>query len=114
MTPSGTSPAFDLTSGPFTLAAGEGALLAEGPLTFASARHARALGLEALARGGTAPLIVDCKGVTASDSAGLTVLIDWLAAAKARQRSLRFTHLPPGLTALGRISEVEELLERGV
>jgi phospholipid transport system transporter-binding protein len=114
MAPPGTSPAFDLTSGPFTLAAGEGALLAEGPLTFASARHARELGLAALARGGTEPLIVDCKGVTASDSAGLTVLIDWLAAAKAQQRSLRFTHLPPGLTALGRISEVEELLERGV
>ena len=114
MAPPGTSPAFDLTSGPFTLAAGEGALLAEGPLTFASARHARELGLEALARGGSGPLIFDCKGVTASDSAGLTVLIDWLAAAKARQRSLRFTHLPPGLMALGRISEVEELLERGV
>jgi phospholipid transport system transporter-binding protein len=110
----GTSPAFDLTSGPFTLAPGEGALLAEGPLTFASARHARELGLAALARGGTGPLIVDCKGVTASDSAGLTVLIDWLAAAKAQQRSLRFTHLPAGLMALGRISEVEELLERGV
>ena len=113
MAPSGT-PEFDLTSGPFTLAAGAGALLAEGPLTFASARHARELGLAALARGGTGPLIVDCKGVTASDSAGLTVLIDWLAAAKSQQRSLRFTHLPPGLLALGRISEVDELLERGV
>jgi phospholipid transport system transporter-binding protein len=113
MAPPATSPAFDLTSGPFTLAAGEGALLAEGPLTFASARHARELGLAALARG-TGPLIVDCTGVTASDSGGLTVLIDWLAAAKAQRRSLRFTHLPPGLTALGRISEVEELLERGV
>jgi len=110
----GTSAVFDLTSGPFTLAAGEGALLAEGPLTFASARHARDLGLTALARGGTGPLVIDCKGITASDSAGLTVLIDWLAAARAQQRSLRFTHLPPGLLAVGRISEVEELLQRGV
>jgi phospholipid transport system transporter-binding protein len=110
----GTSAVFDLTSGPFTLAAGEGALLAEGPLTFASARHARDLGLTALARGGTGPLVIDCKGITASDSAGLTVLIDWLAVAKAQQRSLRFTHLPPGLLAVGRISEVEELLQRGV
>ena len=115
MSASGTSPAFDLTSGPFALAQGEGgALLAEGPLTFASARHARALGLAALARGGTGTLVIDCQEVTASDSAGLTVLIDWLAAARAQQRSLHFAHLPPGLTALGRISEVEELLERGV
>jgi phospholipid transport system transporter-binding protein len=114
MAQAGTSPAFDLTSGPFTLAAGEGALLAEGPLTFASARHAREVGLAALARGGTGPLIVDCKGVTACDSAGLTVLIDWLAAARAQRRALRFAHLPQGLRALGRISEVEELLERGV
>jgi phospholipid transport system transporter-binding protein len=114
MAATGTNPAFDLTAGPFTLAAGEGALLAEGPLTFTSARHARDLGLAALARGGTGTLIIDCKGVTASDSAGLTVLIDWLAAAKAQQRSLRFAHLPQGLMALGRISEVDELLERGV
>ncbi|HEV2285137.1 MAG TPA: STAS domain-containing protein [Steroidobacteraceae bacterium] len=115
MSASGVSPAFHLTSGPFALAAGpDGTLLAEGPLTFVSARHARELGLAALARGGTGALIIDCKGVTASDSAGLTVLIDWLAAAKARQRPLRFAHLPQGLTALGRISEVEELLERGV
>ena len=110
-----TSTAFDLTTGPFTLVPGEGgALLAEGPLTFASARHARDLGLAALANGGTGALVIDCKGVTASDSAGLIVLIDWLAVAKAHQRALRFTHLPAGLTALGRISEVDELLERGV
>jgi len=107
--------AFDLTSGPFNLVAGEaGALRAEGPLTFKSARHARELGLAAIARGAQGPLVIDCQGVTASDSAGLAVLIDWLAAARAAGRTLRFTHVPQGLSALGRISEVSELLERGV
>jgi len=48
------------------------------------------------------------------DSAGLAVLLDWLGAAKRRGRTLRYTHLPADLTALARISEVEDLLERGV
>jgi phospholipid transport system transporter-binding protein len=110
-----TAAAFDLTSGPFSLARGEGGrLLAEGPLIFASARRARELGLDALEAAGDGGLVIDCQGVTASDSSGLAVLLDWLAAAKAQGRSLRFTHLPQGLAALGRISEVNELLERGV
>lgn len=111
----GSAPAFDLTSGPFSLAAGEGGrLLAEGPLTFASARRARELGLDALEAAADGGLVIDCQGVTASDSAGLAVLLDWLAAARAQCCSLRYTHLPQGLAALGRISEVNELLERGV
>jgi phospholipid transport system transporter-binding protein len=102
------APTFDLTG------AG-GRLLAEGPLTFTSARRARELGLEAIGRGATdGPLVIDCQGVTASDSAGLAVLLDWLAAAKAKGRPLRFAHLPRGLAALARISEADELLERGV
>jgi phospholipid transport system transporter-binding protein len=102
-------------SGLFTLAAGEaGQLRAEGPLTFASARRARELGLEAIRRAGQGALVIDCQGVTASDSAGLAVLIDWLAAATALKRPLHFAHVPQDLAALGRISEVSELLERGV
>lgn len=109
------APPFDLTSGPFSLAAGgSGRLLAEGPLIFASARRARELGLDALEAAADGALVIDCQGVTASDSAGLAVLLDWLAAARAQARSLRFVHLPQGLAALGRISEVNELLERGV
>ncbi|HEV2230025.1 MAG TPA: STAS domain-containing protein [Steroidobacteraceae bacterium] len=106
---------FDLTSGPFSLAAGgDGRLLAEGPLTFASARQARELGLDALDAAADGALVIDCQGITASDSAGLAVLLAWLAAARAQRRSLRFARLPQGLAALGRISEVYELLERGV
>lgn len=115
MSPQPQAPAFDLTSGPFRLAAaGSGRFTAEGPLTFASARQARELGLKALQGAETPRLEVDCQGITNSDSAGLAVLLDWLAVAKALGRSLAFRHLPPGLAALGRISEVTELLERGV
>jgi phospholipid transport system transporter-binding protein len=110
-----SAPAFDLTAGPFNLAAGgDGRRLAEGPLTFASARRARELGLDAIDAAAGGKLVIDCQGITACDSAGLAVLLDWLAAAKAQGRSLRYVHLPQGLAALGRISEVNELLERGV
>lgn len=108
-------PPFDLTAGPFSLAAdGSGCFLAKGPLIFGTARGARELGLDALEAGSDGALLIDCQGITASDSAGLAVLLDWLAAARAQGRSLRFTHLPQGLAALGRISDVNELLERGV
>lgn len=107
-TPARAPPPFDLTAG------GAGRLAATGALTFASARRARALGLEAIDAATDGALVIDCQGITASDSAGLAVLLDWLAAARARSRSLRFMHLPQGLAALGRISEVSELLERGV
>jgi phospholipid transport system transporter-binding protein len=109
-----SAPPFDLTAGPFNLLAAEGQLFAEGPLTFDSAKRARQLGLEAIGAAADGALVIDCKGVTISDSAGLAVLLDWLAAARAKGRSLHFTHLPQGLAALGRISEVNELLERGV
>jgi phospholipid transport system transporter-binding protein len=88
-------------------------LLAAGPLTFATARGAGASGEAALAEGPSAREI-DCSGVTSADSAGLAVLIDWLGVAKRTGRRLRYTQLPEGLTALARISELAELLERGV
>ena len=112
--PRSAAPPFDLTSSPLSLTAADGRLYAEGPLTFASARRARELGIDAIERSADGALVIDCQGVTASDSAGLAVLLDWLAAARAQQRSLRYVHLPQGLAALGRISEVNELLERGV
>ncbi len=96
------------------LAQGDGAFAAQGPLTFGTARAARRLGLAALAGAARKDLRIDCAQVTAADSAGLVVLLDWLAAAKHAGRSLRFAQLPEGLLALGRISEVEELLTRGV
>lgn len=99
---------FRLTTG------GEGRYSAAGLLTFATARRARELG-ERLVKGADgAALEIDCTGVTASDSAGLAVLIDWLGTAKHAGVRLRYSHLPAGLNALASISEVGELLTRGV
>jgi len=102
-------------NGAFELSnSGAGGFAARGLLTFANATNACARGLEALAGPGGGAHEVDLSGLTHSDSAGLAVLLEWLAAAKAAHRTLRYTHLPAGLAALGRISEVDELLERGV
>ncbi len=54
--------------------------------------------------------VIDLAGVTASDSAGLALLIEWLRVAKAASRSLRFENIPSQLQQLARLSEVEELL----
>jgi phospholipid transport system transporter-binding protein len=92
-----------------------GQLVARGPLTFATARAARLAGLAVLAAAAAQPpLVMDCSAVSAADSAGLAVLLDWLAAAKAAGQQLRFTGLPAGFAALAHISDLTELLDRGV
>jgi len=102
------------TAGGFALSARpDGRLAASGALTFATARAARLAGLAALSSGSGA-LEIDCAALAAADSAGLAVLIDWLAAARLAQRPLRFAALPESLRALARISEVDELLKSGV
>jgi phospholipid transport system transporter-binding protein len=101
-------------AGTFRLVPAGDSLAAQGPLNFASARHACELGVRALAEAAGARLEIDCRAITVSDSAGLAVLLEWLGMAKRAGRSLRYTQLPQGLAALARISDVQELLERGV
>jgi phospholipid transport system transporter-binding protein len=92
---------------------GAGRFAAHGRLTFTSARAAREVGLAAI-QGASGDLRIDCSGIGGCDSAGMAVLLDWLAGAKRAGRSLCFDNLPQQVEALGRISDVAELLERGV
>jgi phospholipid transport system transporter-binding protein len=55
-------------------------------------------------------LTLDLATVTRADSAGLALLVDWLAWAGQHQRRLSFRNLPPVLQALARICDVEPLL----
>jgi phospholipid transport system transporter-binding protein len=91
-----------------------GRLEVKGPLTFATARKARQVGLQLLEKSNVRELEIDCSGITASDSAGLTVLLDWLAAAKGAHRSLQLRNLPEAIRAVAQISDVVEILETGV
>jgi ABC-type transporter Mla MlaB component len=48
--------------------------------------------------------------VPLTDSAGLALLIDWLAEARSRQRTLRYLKVPEALSQLAKLSDVEELI----
>lgn len=91
-----------------------GRFAARGALTFANARSARSEGLHALRTSSARDLEVDCGGIVRSDSAGLAVLLDWMAVMKREGRPLCFSNLPQGLLAVARISGVEEMLQKGV
>lgn len=100
---------------PFEIAVtSPGKFAARGALTFGNARAARSEGLHALRTSSARDLEVDCGGITHSDSAGLAVLLDWMAIMKREGRPLCFANLPPGLLAVARISGVEEMLQKGV
>jgi phospholipid transport system transporter-binding protein len=106
--PNSGSAVFEITAG------ADGRAQLRGSLTFATARQARVEGLEKFQQCGAQACEVDCSGIAKSDSAGLSVLLEWLAVAKRNGRSLRYVKLPEGLIALARISEVEELLQKGI
>ena len=52
----------------------------------------------------------DLTRVTSGDSAGLAVLIEWLAEARARGVRLRYVGVPAQILAVARISDIEGLL----
>ena len=87
-----------------------GRVVVTGELTFGSAREARQLGLGVLESSRAERIVVDCAGVTKADSAGLAVLLDWLAWGRRKSRMISLERLPPSLMAIARISEVDELL----
>jgi phospholipid transport system transporter-binding protein len=53
---------------------------------------------------------VDLSGVTAVDSAGLALLLEWVSWARQQGLRLQFPGFPDKLRALARLSEVESLL----
>ena len=87
-----------------------GRIVVTGELTFATARDARQIGTLVLEGSGASNLMIDCAGVTRADSAGLAVLLDWLAWGRRKSRRLKLENLPPSLVAIAKISEVDGLL----
>ena len=63
-----------------------GRIVVTGELTFASARDARQLGVLVLEGSRAERIVIDCGGVTRADSAGLAVLLDWLAWGRRKSR----------------------------
>jgi phospholipid transport system transporter-binding protein len=82
-----------------------------GSLHFTTVSALLSVGTEAIGRNEAS--VIDLAAVTASDSAGLALLIEWLSVAKAANRTLRYENIPSQLRQLARLSEVEELLVPG-
>lgn len=88
--------------------AGDGRLAASGELDFASAAAALQSGAALLGPGRA--WTVDLAGVTAGDSAGLAVLVEWISLARARGSTLRYVDVPGQILAIARISDLDGLL----
>ena len=89
-------------------AAGDGRVRASGELSFETAARALRAGLDLLERDGS--WVVDLSGVTSGDSAGVAVLVEWLAAVRAAGGSVRYEGVPAQMLAIARISDLDDLL----
>ena len=84
-----------------------GELLITGPLTFATAGELfRSVTTQP--NGGFA--LVDLQAVEQVDSAGLALLLEWQARARAEGKSLRITNVPDDLLRLAALCEAAGLL----
>ena len=83
--------------------------LLTAPLRFATVAQLRRAGL-ALIEAAERSLVLDLSRVPTVDSAGLALLIEWLARARAVRKTLHYAQPPDALRALARLSEVESLL----
>ena len=79
-----------------------------GALAFGTVTALLPTGSEAIEHGRAAA--IDLASVTASDSAGLALLIEWLSVARGVGRALRYENIPTQLHQLARLSDVDALL----
>ena len=56
---------------------------------------------------------VDLSEVTRTDSAGLALLLEWITWANHTVREIRFRDIPSRVGAIARVTEVDDLLQRG-
>ena len=87
---------------------GDGRFALAGRIGFDNAARLLAEGDTAL--DGVSAAEIDLSGVTQADSAALAVLLEWVAGARRRGRTLRYVSMPRTVAAFARISEVESLL----
>ncbi len=91
----------------FEVQADERAMLS-GELRFDTVGSLLEAGSRVIGEGRVA--VIDLASVSAGDSAGLALLIEWLSVARNVDRPLRYENIPLQLQQLARLSEVEELL----
>jgi phospholipid transport system transporter-binding protein len=87
---------------------GAGRYRVSGELTFATARDLLRAAQTQFAKDAAAE--VDLAAVSAADSAGLALLIEWYRTASEAKKAIRFIGAPAQLLALAKISDLEWLL----
>ena len=86
----------------------EGRASISGALEFGTVTALLPTGSGAIGQGRAS--VIDLSGVTASDSAGLALLIEWLSVAHASGHPLRYENIPLQIRQLGALSEVDALI----
>ncbi len=90
---------------------GEGRFALSGEMTFETAE--KILRASELPFEDHTQLEIDLAGITASDSAGLALLLEWVTWANHSVREISFENIPEKISAIAKTTEVERLLTRG-
>ncbi|MFK8080830.1 MAG: lipid asymmetry maintenance protein MlaB [Granulosicoccus sp.] len=88
--------------------AGSARCLITGTLDFNTAREVLDSVTPYIAEHAT--LDIDLSGVTRANSAGLALLIEWLATARRVDHVVTFHHIPDGLRQLAGVCQVDGLI----
>lgn len=86
-----------------------GCLSLAGSLTFESTPRVYRETLELFRSAGRIDS-VDLSGITAADSAGLALLLEWQALQRAASCDLEVRNAPPGLLSLARLTEADDVM----
>lgn len=96
------------STGAATLAAGAGQISLAGELSFSSVPQL--LRQSPVVFSGQQPIVLDLAGVHWADSAGLALLLEWLAQARRLGRPLHFVHVPEQILHMAEVSGLQGLL----
>ena len=96
------------TAGAHFEPADDGTARLQGEITFRTVGPLVAAGADAIAAGRAQT--IDLAGVSGADSAGLTLLIEWLSVARQAGRALSYRNVPAQITQLARLSDVQDLV----
>lgn len=77
-----------------------------GRLDFGTASDA----LEAVSDHFSSEQIIDMSGITHSNSAGLAVMIEWLAIAQRNNQQISFQNIPDALHQISTVCQVDSLI----
>jgi len=92
----------------------DGIIRVSGTLDFSTATQALSAVNELFSSPGDSVIdpvsVIDLSGVTHSNSAGLALMIEWLAQAQRDGRNIRFENIPNSLRQISTVCQVDSLI----